>query len=212
MFHIDIKICGITTIEAAHVAVQAGATMIGFVFAPSNRRISVDQAKEIIQSLPQSVDQSVEKVGVFVNESVHHMQSIAKKVGLTMFQLHGEESVEDMQKMTYPIIKAVSIDHINKITIQGYPPDFYLIDSPPAQFKGGTGTPFDWSILEKNTPLLQDFIVAGGLTPENVHEAIIRTKCTGVDVSSGVETNGIKDHKKIRSFIQAAIRAKGEVQ
>lgn len=182
--------------------------MIGFVFAPSSRNISIKQAKEVIASLPPSV----EKVGVFVNESVHRMQSIAKEVGLTMIQLHGDESAEDMQRITYPIIKAVSINRLKEITNGVHQPEFYLIDSPPAQFKGGTGTTFEWSILEKNAPQLQAFIVAGGLTPENVSEAIMRTKCTGVDVSSGVETNGMKDHKKIRSFINAAKRAKGEIK
>lgn len=202
----NIKICGITTVEAAQVAIDSGATMLGFVFAPSRREISLSLAKEIIDTLPATI----EKVGVFVNESVYRMHVIAKEVGLTMIQLHGEEANSDMQKIQYPTIRAVSIDQIDTINQSQFQPTFYLIDSPPGDFKGGTGVTFDWSMLQ-NLQSLPPFILAGGLTPKNVTHAIIQTNCSGVDVSSGVETDGLKDHQKIRVFIDEVNRTEGDI-
>lgn len=202
----NIKICGITTVETANVAIDSGATMIGFVFAPSRREISISLAKEIIETLPTSI----EKVGVFVNESVHRIHFIAKEVGLTMIQLHGEEANSDMQKIRYPTIRAISVDQLNTINQSQFQPAIYLIDSPPGEFKGGTGVAFDWRTLQ-NLQSLPPFILAGGLTPKNVYHAIIQTKCSGVDVSSGVETDGSKDHEKIRVFIDEVNRTEGEI-
>lgn len=199
----EIKICGITTFEAARNAVDAGATMIGFVFAPSKRRVAQQQAKEIIDSLPASI----EKVGVFVNAPVEHICEVAADVGLTMIQLHGEEPASMIKQLPYPVMKAFSIDQFITVDLQAYDPAYFLIDSPPAQFKGGTGIPFDWERLRTSADLGRPFLIAGGLTPRNVEEAIQTSNCYGVDVSSGVETNGEKDHEKITLFIQ---RAKGE--
>ncbi len=204
----EIKICGITTVEAAHVAACAGATMIGFVFAPSQRRIATHQAKEIIASLPKKV----EKVGVFVNASADHICHVATEVGLTMIQLHGEEPASLSRSLPYPVIKAFSITAVPEIAESSWDPAYYLIDSPPAQFKGGSGVSFDWNLLQHRTIPIHQTMVAGGLTPDNVQEAIAQTNCIGVDVSSGVETHGEKDHEKIITFITRAKQAKGEVQ
>lgn len=203
----EIKICGVRTIEAAQVAVKHGATMIGFVFAPSTRRITVAHAKEIIATLPEEI----EKVGVFVNESVENIHLIVKEAGLTMVQLHGEESTDYIQQLSYPVIKAFPINLLHKISCDTNKVDYVLIDSPPAQFKGGSGISFDWGILERKKPVFRPFIVAGGLTPENVFEAIRQSTCNGVDVSSGVETEGVKDLTKIVAFIKEARRAEGEM-
>lgn len=203
-----VKICGITTSDTALIAARAGATMIGFVFAPSRRQISVEKAKRIVASLPPSV----EKVGVFVNASNAHIRHIAKEVGLTMIQLHGEESASLMMSLPYPVIKAFPITAVHEGMENTWDPTYFLIDSPPAQFKGGSGVSFNWDLLQQTTLPMHQSIIAGGLTPDNVHEAIIRTNCIGVDVSSGVETNGVKDHEKIEVFITRAKEAKGENQ
>lgn len=202
-----VKICGITTGEAALIAAGAGATMIGFVFAPSRRKISVEKAKKIIASLPPSI----EKVGVFVNASAERIRHIAKEVGLTMIQLHGEESASFIASLPYPVIKAFPITAVYDGMENRWDPTYFLIDSPPAQFKGGSGVSFNWDLLQQTTLPMHQSIVAGGLTPDNVHEAIIQTNCVGVDVSSGVETNGVKDHAKIEAFITRAKEARGEL-
>lgn len=204
----EVKICGITTSEAAHIAAQNGATMIGFVFAPSRRQISIPKAKQIIASLPASV----EKVGVFVNESAEHICQIAREVGLTMIQLHGEESASLVASIPYPVIKALPITEIDTIEEKGYEPTYFLIDSPPATFRGGSGVSFDWTELQQTTVPMHQSIVAGGLTPDNVYDAIHLTNCIGVDVSSGVETNGEKDHSKIIAFIKQVKEAEGALQ
>lgn len=203
----EIKICGIRSKEAAQVAVKHGATMIGFVFAPSTRRISVAHAKEIIATLPEDI----EKVGVFVNESVENIHWIVKEAGLTMVQLHGEESSAYIQQLSCPVIKSFPINLLHKMHCDRDKVDYVLIDSPPTQFKGGSGIPFDWGILERKQPAFRPYLIAGGLTPENVYKAMTRTKCNGVDVSSGVETEGEKDPTKIIAFIKEAKRAEGEM-
>src|SRR5690625_5209030 len=159
-----VKICGIKTIEAASVAVQAGADFIGFVFAESKRQITPDQAAEISKTIPASVL----KVGVFVNETAENMRVIADQVGLDVIQLHGDESPSILKQLPYQTIKAFSIDLVNAETIKSFPADFYLIDSPIGEHRGGTGKTFDWDLATELGIDLSKIILAGGLSPENV--------------------------------------------
>ena len=201
---VKVKICGITDIETAHVAVRYGADALGFVFAHSKRRITPDAAKNIIGQLPAYV----EKVGVFVNEAVETMEEIASYCGLTMIQLHGEEDAGTCRKLSYPTIKAVGITTKEDVQMAlSYPSAYVLADSPKGKvYQGGNGQTFDWNLIED----LQEhsrIILAGGLNADNVKEAIRLVRPAMVDVSSGVETNGVKDQQKIQLFLQ---NAKGE--
>lgn len=195
-----VKICGITKKEDALLAEEAGADLIGFVFAPSKRRISPVNAAAIANQLPDHI----KKVGVFVNEAAENMIHIAKLVGLDYIQLHGDESAQLARSLPYPIIKAFSIDKATPETIRKFPCDYLLIDSPGEKYQGGSGRTFDWSKLDKLGIEKSRFILAGGLSADNVQEAIKVTGAIGVDVSSGVETDGVKNHDKIIHFIENA--------
>ncbi|KKK37777.1 N-(5'-phosphoribosyl)anthranilate isomerase [Mesobacillus campisalis] len=195
-----VKICGIKTAEAALHAAAAGADALGFVFAPSKRQITPGEAKAIIQELPEAVW----KVGVFVNEPPEKVASIAELAGLTHIQLHGEESPGDYMKIGRPLIKAYSIRDKEDITIIDYETsDYVLLDSPPATYKGGNGMSFDWNVAS-GAKRGRNVILAGGLDPDNVQTAIDKVRPFMVDVSSGVETEGKKDLRKIGRFIEIA--------
>lgn len=189
-----VKICGIKSIEAAQAAVEAGVDYIGFVFAESKRQISPEQAKQIVKILPSYM----KIVGVFVNETKSTILEIAKYVGIHYIQLHGNETTEFAKSFHYPIIKAFSINSLSEIT--KYDCDYYLIDSPRA----GSGEKFDWRNLEMMDLKKERVILAGGLTAENVRDAIFTVNPGAVDVSSGVETMNKKDPIKIKSFVQNA--------
>jgi len=199
---VRVKICGITTPEAAQRAARAGADFIGFVFASSKRQITPEKAGGIISSLPASV----QKVGVFVNESFDTIVQTAEKAGLDVIQLHGDEPPLFAEELPYPVIKAFRMGKHNTSEIKAYPCDFYLIDSPKGPNRGGNGTTFDWAQLAEWDLDPQKVILAGGLTPDNVQEAISAAGPSGVDVSSGVETDGRKDASKITQFIKHAKR------
>jgi phosphoribosylanthranilate isomerase len=199
-----VKICGITDVETALLAVEAGADALGFVFAESKRKITPQKAREIILYLPPEI----EKVGVFVNERKLVMEEIAEYCGLTMLQLHGEEAPEMCEGFSLPIIKAFGISSEKDIEqAMQYSVSYMLADSPKGVYRGGNGVSFDWSILSKTSLREKKIILAGGLTPENVADAIQTVRPYMVDVSSGVESNGVKDVEKIKAFIH---NAKGE--
>ncbi|OMP66083.1 phosphoribosylanthranilate isomerase [Domibacillus epiphyticus] len=201
----NVKICGITSFEAASWAREAGADMIGFVFAESSRRIPAEFARQ----LAEAVGPNVKKVGVFVNEEADVIREIVKTAGLDYVQLHGDESPEFAKKMPVPVIKAFSSkEGITFKEMFRYPADYVLIDSPPAQFRGGSGKTFDWSILEDPYVDKNRLILAGGLNPDNIEEAVRSIQPYAVDISSGVETDGKKDEVKVFQFVQ---RAKGAV-
>lgn len=192
-----VKICGIKTIEAADIAAQSGADLIGFIFTPSKREIAPGNAAFITKALPSHV----KKVGVFVNETVENMLRIADQVGLDIIQLHGDEAPSVAMQLPYEIIKAFPVQQGNLAHIQDYPCDYYLLDSPVGGSRGGNGTTFDWDLTRNLSIDRKKIFLAGGLTPENVQQAIKQINPAGVDVSSGVETNGEKDFNKIKSFI-----------
>ncbi|MFC3041669.1 N-(5'-phosphoribosyl)anthranilate isomerase [Virgibacillus xinjiangensis] len=195
-----VKICGVKTISTAHTAIQAGADFIGFVFAPSTRRITPEDAALIAHSLPSHAN----TVGVFVNESTENILQIANQVGLDYIQLHGDESESKVQELPYKTIKAFPFSPQELEGMEKYPCDYYLIDSPKGQNRGGNGTTFNWSMTETLPVSRNKTILAGGLTPANIQQAIEMVNPAAVDVSSGVETNGEKDPAKIREFIKKA--------
>jgi phosphoribosylanthranilate isomerase len=209
-----VKICGTTSLEDALVAVEAGADAVGFVFCEkSPRRISPEAAREIVGRLPESV----EKVGVFVNEQEDSICAVVDKAGITAVQMHGDNEdprVADLVVERRPktkVLAAISMHHPNpRGWAMMWHPDTvraFLLDSGSSSKHGGTGEVFDWDVA---VPMLDDIkrlgriIAAGGLTAANVGEAIRVLKPWGVDVASGVEARpGKKDPGKVRAFVRA---------
>ena len=172
-------------------AVSAGADYIGFVFAPSKRQVTLDQAAELAKLIPADV----KKVGVFVSPSRAELLEAIDKVGLDLVQVHGQVADDLFENLPCASIQAVQVDG------EGHVPnsqaDYLLFDAPVA----GSGQTFDWGQLD-TTGLTQPFFIAGGLKEDNVVKAIQHFTPYAVDVSSGVETDGQKDHEKIRRFIE----------
>ena len=196
-----VKICGLSTREHVEAAVNAGASMIGFVFAPSRREISAEQAAELAQFIPSNV----KKVGVFVNAAAQTIQQIFKQVPLDYVQYHGDETNDFIAQIRLPSIKAFAIRTNEDIMrAANYTVDFYLFDTPGTTYRGGSGQTFDWSLLAETNIPKHKIIVAGGLNPSNVEQAIRIIEPAVVDVSSGVEQSGIKDTQLIEQFIAAA--------
>ena len=186
-----VKICGLSTKEAVKTAVSAGADYIGFVFAPSKRQVTLEQAAELAKIIPTNVN----KVGVFVSPSRAELLEAVDKVGLDFVQVHGKVVDKLFENLPCGSIQAVQVDG------EGHVPnsqaDYLLFDAPVA----GSGQTFDWGRLD-TTELAQPFFIAGGLNEDNVARAIQHFSPFAVDVSSGVETDGQKDHEKIRRFIE----------
>ncbi|TQR18516.1 phosphoribosylanthranilate isomerase [Psychrobacillus soli] len=192
-----VKICGLMEKEHVAAAVEAGADAIGFVFARSKRQITVEVAHELAKDIPSSVL----KVGVFVNPTQEELEKAYREVPLDFIQYHGNESPDFVQSTNYPSIKALSIRSEEDVeSAKLYHTDFYLFDAPQA----GSGITFDWQLMKGHEVEQEKVILAGGLNPTNVAEAIGRVKPYMVDVSSGVERNGVKDDELIRTFIHAA--------
>lgn len=196
-----VKICGIKHLEHALQAADAGADMIGFVFAKSKRQITMELAKFISEKLPSHI----EKVGVFVNASIEELEHTAKYVGLDYVQLHGDETYNFCRQLSIPYIKAFKVNNELDLNVtQIYNNAKYiLLDSGTGPYYGGNGTTFNWKIVEGHPIDRTRLILAGGLNENNVKEAIKIVQPAIVDVSSGVETNGEKDVNKIKSFIKA---------
>lgn len=195
-----VKVCGIRRQEEALWALEAGADAIGFVFADSKRKIDVESAALISASLPSHVL----KIGVFVNEDKEKIEEITKMVNLDYVQLHGDESVQFCDSLDLPFIKAVSIkDKEDLDGIEHFGGEMILLDSGNGPHRGGNGTTFNWDYVHAiNFP--QHLILAGGLNRDNIRQAITKVRPYMVDVSSGVETDGKKDRRKIESFIREA--------
>jgi phosphoribosylanthranilate isomerase len=197
-----VKICGITNLEDALFAAEAGADALGFVFyAKSPRCIVPDRAREIILRLPPFVA----KVGVFVNEELDQVEKIMACCHLDYAQLHGDETPEQVAALAPRAIKAVRVRSMADVErLRDYRAAAYLLDAYHPTKPGGTGETWDWE-LATAAKQYGPIILAGGLTPDNVVGAIKRVHPYAVDVSSGVEAApGIKDHQKVRRFIIAA--------
>ena len=186
-----VKICGLSNIEAVKTTVSAGADYIGFVFAPSKRQVTVEQATELAKFIPSHI----QKVGVFVSPSRTELLEAVDKVGLDFVQVHGRVVDKLFENLPCGSIQAVQVDEGGHVP--NSQADYLLFDAPVA----GSGQTFDWGQLD-TTELAQPFFIAGGLNEDNVARAIQYFSPFAVDVSSGVETDGQKDHEKIRRFIE----------
>ena len=195
-----VKICGLMEMEHVKTAVESGADAIGFVFAKSRRQVTVDQARELATAVPSDVL----KIGVFVNKALEEVERIAREVPLDVVQLHGDEDPDYVRRLSIPTIKALSIKTKEDVQqASQFEVDYFLFDAPGVEFRGGSGHSFDWSLLAKANISHDKVILAGGLTENNINEAILIVQPFMVDVSSGVETAQRKDAEKIRTFIRA---------
>ncbi|MCX7912266.1 MAG: phosphoribosylanthranilate isomerase [Dehalococcoidales bacterium] len=210
-----IKICGIKSEEHAVVAAEAGADFIGLVLAPSPRQVSPATAERIV-SAARETEKPVMTVGVFVNNDIDTVRRLSRRCGFDWIQLSGDEPWEYCTELEKPVIKALRISRsrppeqvLQDITraqkILRGKQAIILLDTHDKSLYGGTGKTFDWDLA---VPIARSFpvIIAGGLTPENVGTLIRQAAPWGVDVSSGVESGGIKDSEKIRKFIEAVRR------
>lgn len=198
---VKVKICGITNSDDALAAVEWGADALGFVFAPSSRQVTVEQVSKIVAQLPPFVC----KVGVFVDSEAEIVREIISSCGLDLAQLHGSESPACCGALFPKVVKAFRVQDESVLTLlPHYKVSAYLLDSYEANRKGGTGRSFNWEIARQATHYGR-VILSGGLTPENVRQAILLVQPYAVDVSSGVEISpGKKDWSKLRLFLKAA--------
>jgi len=202
-----VKICGISTMKAAVAACEAGADAVGFVFAHSRRQVNPDRAQSLIMGLPPEIA----KVGVFVNETPEAINRIARYVGLTHVQLHGDEPPEAIAQIEFPVIKAFRIRNEKDLAqLANYSQAAAILLDPYVEGQpGGTGQTLDLALFKAAAamPNRPKLILAGGLNPGNVVAAIKEAHPDGVDVSSGVETDGQKDLQKIYDFTDLAKEA-----
>ena len=210
---VRVKICGITRLQDLHDACNAGADALGFVFYErSPRHVTIEAAAALVRALPPFV----QSVGLFVNAEPAYIESVLQAVPLDLLQFHGDETPTDCARFGRPYIKAVRVNRDTDLL--KYVADFdaargLLLDAYVAGVPGGTGERFDWSLIPAN--LTKPIVLSGGLTPDNVDEAVQRVRPWAVDVSSGVEAamfldgaevaaKGIKDPNKMAQFIARA--------
>ncbi|GIV97204.1 MAG: N-(5'-phosphoribosyl)anthranilate isomerase [Herpetosiphonaceae bacterium] len=202
-----VKICGLRSIEHAIAAADSGAALLGLVFAPSKRRVESDDAAALVAGLRRT-GRLTAAVGVFVNEEPAAINAIAERCGLAAVQLSGDEPPTIVDLLEWPVIAAIRLRSDERergwIELARRCPErvLLLVDAHLPGSYGGAGVVADWkgaAALARELPLL----LAGGLSPENVAEAVTTVQPLGVDVSSGVETKGVKDPEKIRAFLEA---------
>lgn len=208
-----VKICGVATPEHALVAAEAGADFVGLILADSRRRVSLEEAKAIVEELQGFGRTRPMTVGVFVNTEPDAISVIVRDVGFDLIQISGEARGYSWDKFPQAVIKAIHVAEANSRTAElanlrhlvaavsgnGLLP---LLDTKVEGSYGGSGRTFDWEAA-KGLAEEFEFLMAGGLTPDNVAHAIATVNPWGVDVSSGVETDGVKDPRKIRAFVRA---------
>ena len=209
-----VKMCGISKIETIPAVVDAKPDYMGLVFAPSKRQVTVDQAKTLVEELhkqytkrynngaEQSNDDEIKTVGVFVNETLENLVTIATEVNLDAVQLHGDEDeafIQSLKERTnVEVWKAVQIRSAADAEAWiDSSADMLLFDAYHKDERGGTGEVFDWSCLDE---FERPFMLAGGIDSTNVARAIRRVRPYGIDISSGIETEGVKDNEKIKAF------------
>ena len=217
-----VKICGLRRPQHARVAIDAGADLLGIVFAPSRRQATVDEGRairaevgariEVVDSTPEAFAAARKEhgallVGVFAGQSSDEINHIAVAVDLDIIQLSGGEDPAIIARLQRPVIRTVHVgpDTAAKAVLSAAtrrPPSVTHLDTKSAE-GGGSGETFDWAVAATIAPM-HDFLMAGGLDPENVAYAIAQIQPWGVDVSTGVETDGIKDPAKIRAFLAQA--------
>jgi len=201
-----VKICGITNLDDALVAVESGADLLGFVFYKKSKRfIRVDKAKEIIKKLPKTIL----KVGVFVNEDIKKVKEIVKLLKLDFVQLHGDEDEVYLKKLKGArIIKAIRVKNKTSLSgLEGLNCDLFLFDTFKNESFGGTGKSFDWSLAKEIKLIKKPYVISGGLTTQSVDKAVKTFIPFAVDVSSGVEKSpGNKNATLMKEFIANAKR------
>jgi phosphoribosylanthranilate isomerase len=200
-----IKICGITNIDDARAAIDAGADALGFNFyPPSPRYISPEDARELIEQLPDSVL----TVGVFVNEGMESLKNIAARAGIAAVQLHGDESPRYSRELaaSYEVIKVLAVaGDFNPQVAQAYEVQAIMLDTRHKTLRGGTGRAFDWSVASQVNQLVPKLFLAGGLSPENIEEAIELVRPFAVDACSALEDSpGRKNRQRMRAFVEKA--------
>ncbi|MBI2867809.1 MAG: phosphoribosylanthranilate isomerase [Chloroflexi bacterium] len=212
-----IKICGLREPEHAIAAAKLGADFLGLVFARSKRQVTPEQATAVARAVRAALPQPPAIVGVFAGSPAPDVNRIAEECGLDLVQLSGRESWAYASQIARPVIKVIHIDeagfgpeglatiatHCAEASLRGHR---VLLDSASDRVMGGSGKTFDWAIAAELSREF-DFLLAGGLTPANVADAVTIANPWGVDVSSGVETGGVKDIAKIEAFITAARNA-----
>ena len=192
-----IKICGITQIEDALICEKEGANALGFIFyAGSKRYIAPTQVKEIISKLGPFID----KVGVFVNESVENINQIIDECGLTMVQLHGEEAHDQIKNIDVPVIKGFRVDNnFNYNQLHEYRECFFLLDAYSKAEYGGSGKSFNWQDIPVS--MRSKIILAGGISVDNLEQIFTEIKPAAIDLSSSIEISpGKKDHGKVKEL------------
>ncbi len=211
------KICGISQAEHAIAAADAGADFIGVIFAPSKRQVTPDMARELIReakSARPNIGRKPEVVGAFVNLPAAEINEIINYCGLNRVQLHGDETLEDCEAVYVPIFKVIRVDadqpsdelidwleqEVEAVSARGHVPMLDTLSTGP--YYGGTGRPFDWKAAGEMARR-HSILLSGGLNPDIVAPAIEQVRPWGVDVSSGVETEGVKDVDKIDAFAKA---------
>jgi phosphoribosylanthranilate isomerase len=191
-----VKICGMTNVDDALLAAGLGADAVGFIFAPSPRQVTPGRVRSIIERLPATVL----TVGVFRNEAPERIVELTNRTGIRAVQLHGNESPDQTRwvaERVPAVIRGVPAGSRAMLEHESFGKVRFLIDAPHP----GSGETFDWSMLADH-PIDREFILAGGLTPDNVVDAITMVHPWGVDVATGVEERpGIKDATKVRQFI-----------
>lgn len=201
------KICGVTNPDDVSAAVAAGVDALGFNFYPASARyLATEVAAELCRET-KSADQSVERIGLFVDAPEDHVRQIMSAVDLTMLQFHGDETPDYCEQFGLPYIKVVGVNA--DTDFEAFEARFagawaLLLDTHDPLLRGGTGRRFDWGLWPSSST--RRLILAGGLDSENVADAVHQTRPFGVDVAGGVEsgTKGVKDHGKVRTFIEAA--------
>ena len=198
-----VKICGITNVADGLAAAEAGADMIGLMFYESSpRHITLARAAEISRALPPFLM----RVGVFVNAPADFVLRAISECNLTMLQFHGDETSDFCTQFGLMNMKAIRVrDAGSLVQLENYQTDAFLLDAHSKNGLGGTGEKFNWELAVEAQKFGKPIFLAGGLTPENVADAVRMVHPFGVDVSSGVESApGIKDHAKVKAFITAA--------
>lgn len=203
---IRVKICGITSREDAWAAVEAGADALGFIFVKGTpRHIEPEAAAVIAAQMPPFVA----TVGVFIDRTPEEIDRIMSATGISLAQLHGNESPAECQRLRVPFVKAIRVQgEYDLEALRTYPQArAFLLDTYAADRPGGTGRTFPWEIAAKAVRQAR-VILSGGLTPDNVALAVTQVRPYAVDVCSGVEAcPGRKDHQKVREFIEQARKA-----
>ncbi len=219
-----VKICGIRTVEDAKVAAEEGADFIGLVFVPKRRRrLDLGPAQELVRAFKESYPHHPKIVGLFADQPLEEVNHYIESCGLDLAQLCGAESLEYCAETKCSVIKVIHVpgsaadsrndgDLTQRVENYRAAGNLVTLDRLVEGLQGGTGQGFDWGIAAGLSKTGHSFILAGGLSPENVGQAIATAGPWGVDVSSGVETNGDKDHQKIREFMRNARQASEAIE